>query len=97
MDRLCNDALAILYPDPKQSTGHDLLETLLDSLHPASVAFIQHVSLPPPPSVTATPDSLVVSGSSTRFRSCAHSFILPSSEDLLGAFWSWFFYCLVLI
>jgi hypothetical protein len=58
MDPLCDDALAVLYPDPKQSTGHDLLETLLDSPHPVSVAFIQHISLAPPPSIAATPDQL---------------------------------------
>jgi hypothetical protein len=34
LDPLCDDALAVLYPDPNQSVGHDLLETLLRLIPP---------------------------------------------------------------
>ena len=58
MDPLCDDALAVLYPDPNQSVGHDLLETLLGSSHPESIAFIQSISRPPPPEIAANPGQI---------------------------------------
>jgi hypothetical protein len=77
MDPLCDDAITVLYPNPNQSVGHDLLETLIGSSHPESIAFMRSISCPPPPSIAATHDQLY------RARRFVFEYSVPIMRSLL--------------